>query len=90
MNRTLQTVAAAALLSGCSLEARINLLAEEVDYEDGISAEFPFESRYVDVLDSEMHYVDVGEGAPIVLVHGNPTSSYLWRNVIPHLEADGG
>ena len=37
------------------------------------------------VLDSEISYVDVGEGDPIVLLHGNPTSSYLWRNVIPHL-----
>ncbi len=35
-----------------------------------------------------MAYVDVGEGDPIVFLHGNPTSSYLWRNVIPHL-ADG-
>ncbi|RFU21389.1 haloalkane dehalogenase [Geodermatophilus marinus] len=34
----------------------------------------------------EMAYVDVGEGDPIVLLHGNPTSSYLWRNVIPHLQ----
>ncbi|MBW3665642.1 MAG: haloalkane dehalogenase [Actinobacteria bacterium] len=33
-----------------------------------------------------MAYVDVGDGAPIVFLHGNPTSSYLWRNVIPHVE----
>lgn len=37
----------------------------------------------VPVLDSEMSYVDVGEGDPIVFLHGNPTSSYLWRNIIP-------
>lgn len=41
------------------------------------------------VLDSEMAYVDTGEGDPIVFLHGNPTSSYLWRNVIPHLEKIG-
>jgi haloalkane dehalogenase len=35
------------------------------------------------VLDTEMSYVDVGEGDPIVFLHGNPTSSYLWRNIIP-------
>jgi haloalkane dehalogenase len=35
------------------------------------------------VLDSEMAYVDQGQGAPMVFLHGNPTSSYLWRNVIP-------
>jgi haloalkane dehalogenase len=36
-----------------------------------------------------MAYVDAGEGAPIVLLHGNPTSSYLWRGVIPHLTSSG-
>ena len=41
------------------------------------------------VLDSQISYVDVGSGDPIVLLHGNPTSSYLWRNVIPHLRGLG-
>ena len=50
-----------------------------------ISSEFGFTSNYVDVLGSKMHYVDVGEGDPILFLHGNPTSSYLWRNVIPYL-----
>ena len=35
--------------------------------------------------DGEMSYVETGKGDPIVFLHGNPTSSYLWRNVIPHL-----
>ena len=35
----------------------------------------------------EMAYVEVGAGDPIVFLHGNPTSSYLWRNVIPHVAA---
>ena len=39
----------------------------------------------LDVAGIDMAYVEVGEGDPIVLLHGNPTSSYLWRNVIPHL-----
>ena len=43
----------------------------------------------IQILDSEMAYVDTGEGDPIVFLHGNPTSSYLWRNVIPHLEKMG-
>jgi haloalkane dehalogenase len=34
---------------------------------------------------TEMAYVDTGSGDPIVFLHGNPTSSYLWRNIIPHL-----
>jgi haloalkane dehalogenase len=36
------------------------------------------------VLDADMAYVDVGEGDPIVFLHGNPTPSYLWRNIIPY------
>jgi haloalkane dehalogenase len=36
-----------------------------------------------------MAYVEVGQGDPIVFLHGNPTSSYLWRNVMPHLEGAG-
>jgi haloalkane dehalogenase len=49
-----------------------------------ISAAFPYEKHRCQVLGSEMAYVEVGEGDPIVLLHGNPTSSYLWRNVLPH------
>ena len=36
-----------------------------------------------------MRYVELGEGDPIVFQHGNPTSSYLWRNVMPHLASQG-
>jgi haloalkane dehalogenase len=54
-----------------------------------ISAAFPFESRFVDVLGSRMHYVEEGSGDPILFLHGQPTSSYLWRNVIPHLTTKG-
>ena len=54
-----------------------------------ISAEMPYESRFVEVLGSKIHYVEGGQGDPILFLHGNPTSSYLWRNVMPHLEAQG-
>ncbi len=53
-----------------------------------ISAEFPFESRYVEILGSRMHYIDEGEGEPVLFLHGNPTSSYLWRNIIPFVTDD--
>lgn len=43
----------------------------------------------LDVLDTVMHYEQAGEGQPIVLLHGNPTSSYLWRSVIPELTGCG-
>jgi len=54
-----------------------------------ISAAFPYESKYVDVLGSRMHYVEEGSGDPVLFLHGNPTSSYLWRNVIPHVSPVG-
>lgn len=54
-----------------------------------ISAAFPFQSKYIDVHGSKMHYVDVGEGDPILFLHGNPMSSYLWRNIIPYLSGQG-
>lgn len=54
-----------------------------------IPSGFPFDSNYVEVHGSRLHYVDVGEGDPILFLHGNPTSSYLWRNIIPHLRDHG-
>ncbi|MGH7414016.1 MAG: haloalkane dehalogenase [Candidatus Rokuibacteriota bacterium] len=45
--------------------------------------------RRVAVLDTELAYVDVGAGEPVVFLHGNPTSSYLWRNVIPQVSGVG-
>ncbi|HEY9225977.1 MAG TPA: haloalkane dehalogenase [Gemmatimonadaceae bacterium] len=54
-----------------------------------IASAFPYQKQRRKVLGSEMAYVEVGEGDPIVLLHGNPTSSYLWRNVLPHLEPRG-
>ncbi len=50
-----------------------------------IPADDPFPRSRVGVRGQEMAYVDVGTGDPIVFLHGNPTSSYLWRNVIPHV-----
>ena len=54
-----------------------------------ISAAFPFESKYVEVHGSKMHYIDEGTGDPILFLHGQPTSSYLWRNIVPHLTSLG-
>ena len=54
-----------------------------------LSADFPFEKKRLAVHGRDMAYVEVGEGDPIVLLHGNPTSSYLWRNIVPHLSGLG-
>jgi haloalkane dehalogenase len=45
----------------------------------------PHPRRRVRVLDSEISYIDTGAGEPVVFLHGNPTYSYLWRNIIPYV-----
>ena len=52
-------------------------------------SEKELEKKFVEVLGKKMAYHEIGEGDPIVFQHGNPTSSYLWRNIIPHLENQG-
>jgi len=51
--------------------------------------DFPFESRFADVLDARLHYVEVGQGRPILFLHGNPTWSYVWRNILPIVAEQG-
>jgi haloalkane dehalogenase len=65
------------------------LLTREANMTNTISAAFPYQKQWRRVLGREMAYVEVGQGYPIVLLHGNPTSSYLWRNVLPHLQPLG-
>jgi haloalkane dehalogenase len=54
-----------------------------------ISADFSFESRFVEVARQRIHYVETGQGSPILFLHGNPTSSYLWRNIMPYAAGQG-
>lgn len=54
-----------------------------------ISAEMPYETQFVTVHGSQMAYVEAGQGDPILFLHGNPTSKYLWRNIMPWLESQG-
>jgi len=55
----------------------------------GISSDFKYSKSFITINGKNLAYVDSGEGDPIVFLHGNPTSSYLWRNVMPHLEGMG-
>ena len=48
-----------------------------------------FASHFAEVLGSRMHYVELGSGDPILFLHGNPTSSYLWRNILPRVSREG-
>jgi haloalkane dehalogenase len=54
-----------------------------------MSAKARYEKKRKTVRGAEMAYVEHGSGDPIIFLHGNPTSSYLWRNVMPHLEGRG-
>jgi len=57
--------------------------------QESISAQDSHPRRRIAAGGTEISYVDTGDGDPIVFLHGNPTSSYLWRNVIPHLSPVG-
>ena len=46
-------------------------------------------SKFMNIDGVRIHYRDEGEGDPILFLHGNPTSAYLWRNVIPYLVPQG-
>src|SRR5260221_476790 len=52
-----------------------------------ISEVMPYEKQFLNVFDRAMAYVETGQGDPIVFLHGNPTSSYLWRRILPKLTA---
>lgn len=54
-----------------------------------ITPSFPYEKKRQRVLGLEMAYVDEGSGDPIVFLHGNPTSSYLWREILPYAQDFG-
>jgi len=49
------------------------------------SHNFQFESKYVYIENTPIYYIDEGEGTPLLFLHGNPTSSYIWRNIIPFM-----
>src|SRR6516164_1672788 len=54
-----------------------------------ISEIMPYHKQFLKVFDRTMAYVETGQGDPIVFLHGNPTSSYLWRNILPYLQGEG-
>ena len=54
-----------------------------------IPAAMPYTKHFQEVNGRRLAYLDEGKGDPIVLLHGNPTSSYLWRNVVPELTGSG-
>ena len=64
-------------------------MLETTEEMSTISATSRYPKQKRKILGREMAYVEVGQGDPIVFLHGNPTSSFLWRNVIPHVKSLG-
>ena len=52
-----------------------------------INPKMQYEEKKIEVLGKKMAYVDTGEGDPLVFFHGNITSSFMYRNFMPHLES---
>jgi haloalkane dehalogenase len=61
-----------------------------MDAQTKPSAKFPFESKFIKIDGYKIHYVEKGQGEPILFIHGNPTSSYLWRNILPKVSNTTG
>lgn len=70
-------------------------LAATYGFTEEINAEFPFESKYLEVQGEKIHYIeeyasqDEATQTTFLFLHGNPTSSYLWRNIIPYVKVNG-
>lgn len=59
---------------------------KEINYPDWLDRkEYPFDSHFIDLPVGRMHYLDEGEGEPIVMIHGNPGWSFEYRKIIPEL-----
>lgn len=71
------------------------IVPQQVSTPQNISAAYPFPPNFLTVLGSRMQYLDAyGDASPpeapvFLFLHGNPTSSYLWRNVVPYVEGLG-
>ncbi len=59
------------------------------DGQETFSSDYPFESKFADIYGSKIHYIEQGEGRVFLFLHGNPTWSYLWRNIIPTVSRHG-
>lgn len=87
---TIASIPAAAMLVLACGSNEPTTQGEPMPPRDEIRVDFPFASRFVEVEDSRLHYVDEGSGPrTFLLLHGQPTSVYLWRNIIPHLSQVG-
>lgn len=76
----------AAFLAGLMLTIGTTQAGENYKLQRAeVSETLALPRKSVAVLDSEISYLEIGEGAPVLFIHGNPTSAYLWRNVVPYV-----
>lgn len=86
------------VISGCTIQVDPSALEGDTSAASNdlvnvppieISAETSYETQFIEVNGSQMAYVEAGQGDPMLFLHGNPTSKYLWRNIMPWLEKQG-
>lgn len=76
------------LLLNIKVNAQDVYAGKNTKVEKNISADFPFKSKFINLGTDTVHYVESGEGDPIILLHGLPTNAYLWRNIIPNIDSN--
>lgn len=79
-------VVAFAFLGHAALHAQEVYPGKAAPIEDSFPVEFPYESKYFEFGQEKVHYVESGEGETVLLLHGIPSSSYVWRNVIDKID----
>jgi haloalkane dehalogenase len=81
-------VVAIAILGQTAMHAQEIYPGKAAPIEDNFPIEFPYESKYFEFGQEKVHYVESGEGETVLLLHGIPSSSYVWRNVIDKIDDD--
>ncbi len=76
------------LFASQSIKAQDVYAGKATKVEEEISAEFPFESKFIEIGHEKVHYVESGEGDPVLLLHGLPANLYLYRNIIPKIDSN--
>lgn len=90
MNKVISTtlIFTAALLSFSNLAAQNVYSGKATKEEKDISAELPYESKFLTLGEDTVHYVESGEGEPVLLLHGLPSNLYIWRNIISNVDSN--
>jgi haloalkane dehalogenase len=81
-------VVAIAFLAQTALHAQEIYPGKAAPIEDNFPIEFPYESKYFEFGQEKIHYVESGEGETVLLLHGIPSSAFVWRNVIDKIDDD--